>query len=128
MYYLNEQGDRIYTMKVRISSVKLHMHCMQHWEEETHSLYCCDNYHHPCYMHIYASTPYPLFPPNLPTHTNPPPSSPFLLSLQKHAPDGTPTQSAHPARFSPDDKFSRERITTKKRFGLLPTQQPPVEY
>ena len=36
-----------------------------------------------------------------------------------------PTLSAHPARFSPDDKFSKERITTKKRFNLLPTQQPP---
>ncbi len=47
--------------------------------------------------------------------------------LQKIAPDGTPTRSAHPARFSPDDKFSRERITCKKRFGLLPTQQPPPE-
>ncbi len=48
-------------------------------------------------------------------------------SLQKTAPDGTPTQSAHPARFSPDDKFSRERIILKKRFGLLPTQRPPPE-
>lgn len=48
--------------------------------------------------------------------------------LQKTAPDGTPTKSAHPARFSPDDKFSRERITCKKRFGLLPTQQGAYEY
>ena len=45
--------------------------------------------------------------------------------VQKVAPDGTATQSAHPARFSPDDKFSRERIVEKKRFGLLPTQKPP---
>jgi len=44
--------------------------------------------------------------------------------LQKVAPDGSPAASAHPARFSPDDKFSKERITTKKRFNLLPTQQP----
>ena len=28
--------------------------------------------------------------------------------------EGQPTQSAHPARFSPDDKFSQERITLKK--------------
>ena len=48
--------------------------------------------------------------------------------MQKWAPDGTPTQSAHPARFSPDDKFSRERVTCKKRFGLLLTQQPGYEY
>ncbi|MBN3308599.1 NOP10 protein, partial [Amia calva] len=37
---------------------------------------------------------------------------------------GQPTSSAHPARFSPDDKFSRHRVTVKKRFGLLLTQQP----
>ena len=47
---------------------------------------------------------------------------------QKEAPDGTPTQSAHPARFSPDDKFSRERITCKRRFKLLPTQHPAYQY
>jgi len=34
------------------------------------------------------------------------------------------TKSAHPARFSPDDKFSRHRVTVKKRFGVLPTQLP----
>lgn len=39
--------------------------------------------------------------------------------------DDTPTASAHPARFSPDDKFSRERVECKRRFGLLPTQKPP---
>lgn len=43
------------------------------------------------------------------------------------APDGSPTKSAHPARFSPDDKFSRHRVTLKKRHGLLPTQQKPIE-
>ncbi|GME33599.1 H/ACA ribonucleoprotein complex subunit Nop10 [Neofusicoccum parvum] len=37
--------------------------------------------------------------------------------------DGKATKSAHPARFSPDDKYSRHRVTLKKRFGLLPTQQ-----
>jgi len=49
------------------------------------------------------------------------------MCLQKTAPDGSPTKSAHPARFSPDDKFSRERITCKKRFGILPTQQSAPE-
>jgi H/ACA ribonucleoprotein complex subunit 3 len=48
-----------------------------------------------------------------------------LLLTQKSLADGTPTASAHPARFSPDDKFSRERVETKRRFGLLPTQRPP---
>ena len=63
-----------------------------------------------------------------------------VYTLKGLTPDGKPTQSAHPARFSPgenyvlqlvyftnltlDDKYSNERITTKKRFGLLPTQSP----
>lgn len=56
--------------------------------------------------------------PHTPSHTQP---------LQKLDPRGNPTLSAHPARFSPDDKFSRERITLKKRFNLLPTQHAPYE-
>lgn len=43
----------------------------------------------------------------------------FCCLLQKAAPSGTPTFSAHPARFSPDDKFSKHRIMLKKRFGIL---------
>lgn len=31
--------------------------------------------------------------------------------------------SAHPARFSPDDKFSHERILSKSRNDVLLTQQ-----
>ncbi|KAL0024179.1 hypothetical protein WJX77_004503 [Trebouxia sp. C0004] len=38
-----------------------------------------------------------------------------VYTMLKTAPDGSATQSAHPARFSPDDKFSRERLTCKKR-------------
>eukprot|EP00871_Galdieria_phlegrea_P001708 jgi/Galph1/2538/GphlegSOOS_G1197.1 len=45
-------------------------------------------------------------------------------TLKRICPDGTPSRSAHPARFSPDDKFSRQRVTIKKRFGLLLIQQP----
>ncbi|ORY82372.1 H/ACA ribonucleo protein complex, subunit Nop10 [Leucosporidium creatinivorum] len=37
---------------------------------------------------------------------------------------GRISKSAHPARFSPDDKFSRHRVTIKKRFNILPTQLP----
>nr|CAD7453586.1 unnamed protein product [Timema tahoe] len=44
--------------------------------------------------------------------------------VRKVDPDGQPTKSAHPARFSPEDKYSRQRITIKKRFNLLLTQQP----
>ncbi|XP_068444179.1 H/ACA ribonucleoprotein complex subunit 3 [Clinocottus analis] len=47
-----------------------------------------------------------------------------VYTLKKIGPAGDPTSSAHPARFSPDDKFSRHRVTVKKRFGLLLTQQP----
>lgn len=32
------------------------------------------------------------------------------------------------ARFSPDDKFSKERVTIKKRFNILPTQGAPIKY
>jgi len=51
-----------------------------------------------------------------------------VYTLNKVDPDGRPTFSAHPARFSPEDKYSRQRITIKKRFGLLATQQPAQAY
>ena len=61
--------------------------------------------------------------------------------VQKTTDAGKITKSAHPgrsfvfrigrpyscyfkARFSPDDKFSRHRVTIKKRYGVLLTQQP----
>ncbi|KAM9317470.1 H/ACA ribonucleoprotein complex subunit 3 [Gastrophryne carolinensis] len=47
-----------------------------------------------------------------------------VYTMKKLSPAGEQTSSAHPARFSPDDKFSRHRITIKKRFSLLLTQQP----
>ncbi|KAK6203025.1 H/ACA ribonucleoprotein complex subunit 3 [Scheffersomyces amazonensis] len=45
-----------------------------------------------------------------------------IYTLKKTTEEGEITKSAHPARFSPDDKYSRQRVTLKKRFGLLPTQ------
>ncbi|XP_023248466.1 H/ACA ribonucleoprotein complex subunit 3 [Copidosoma floridanum] len=51
-----------------------------------------------------------------------------IYTLKKMDPYGKPTLSAHPARFSPEDKYSKERITLKRRFGLLPTQQPAPAY
>lgn len=39
-----------------------------------------------------------------------------------------PTQTAHPARFSPEDKYSRHRLIIKKRFGLLLTHQKEPVY
>ncbi|XP_068025749.1 H/ACA ribonucleoprotein complex subunit 3 [Melanerpes formicivorus] len=47
-----------------------------------------------------------------------------VYTLKKMSPGGQPTRSAHPARFSPDDRFSRHRLLLKKRFGVLPTQRP----
>nr|ALS04943.1 H/ACA ribonucleoprotein complex subunit 2-like protein [Pseudodiaptomus poplesia] len=51
-----------------------------------------------------------------------------VYTMAKVDPSGKPTLSAHPARFSPEDKYSQERIMIKKRFGLLPTQQPAPCY
>ncbi|KAJ9543373.1 hypothetical protein OSB04_023080 [Centaurea solstitialis] len=51
-----------------------------------------------------------------------------VYTTKKESPHGLATQSAHPARFSPDDKFSRQRVLLKKRFGLLPTQKPAKKY
>ncbi|KAL2794153.1 H/ACA ribonucleoprotein complex, subunit Nop10 [Aspergillus insuetus] len=50
-----------------------------------------------------------------------------VYTLKKVTPTGEVTKSAHPARFSPDDKYSRHRVTLKKRYGLLLTQQPDKE-
>lgn len=50
-----------------------------------------------------------------------------VYTLSDVAPDGSQTESAHPARFSPDDKYSQYRILQKKRFGMLPTQQSKVK-
>ncbi|KAL4068960.1 H/ACA ribonucleoprotein complex, subunit Nop10 [Scleroderma yunnanense] len=47
-----------------------------------------------------------------------------VYTLKKITDGGSITKSAHPARFSPDDKYSRHRITIKKRYGVLPTQLP----
>ncbi|CDO93283.1 unnamed protein product [Kluyveromyces dobzhanskii CBS 2104] len=43
-----------------------------------------------------------------------------IYTLKKIAADNEITKSAHPARFSPDDKYSRQRVTLKKRYNLLP--------
>lgn len=35
--------------------------------------------------------------------------------------EGKVTKSAHPARFSPDDKWSKHRNLLRKRYGRLPS-------
>jgi H/ACA ribonucleoprotein complex subunit 3 len=48
-----------------------------------------------------------------------------VYTLKKETPKGDKiTESAHPARFSPDDKFQRQRIACKKRFGIYLPQTP----
>jgi len=47
-----------------------------------------------------------------------------VYTLNKITANGEITKSAHPARFSPDDKYARQRVTVKKRFGVLLTQTP----
>jgi H/ACA ribonucleoprotein complex subunit 3 len=47
----------------------------------------------------------------------------YTLSAMDTA--SNPTFTAHPARFSPDDKFSSQRVACKRRFGLLPAHKGP---
>jgi H/ACA ribonucleoprotein complex subunit 3 len=51
-----------------------------------------------------------------------------VYTLKKVDVDGNATQSAHPARFSPDDKYSQQRVEIKRRFKCLPAdkKQQPV--
>lgn len=51
-----------------------------------------------------------------------------IYTLKVVLDDGSYTLNAHPARFSPDDKFSKERIECKSRFGLLLTQVEEPKY
>jgi H/ACA ribonucleoprotein complex subunit 3 len=50
-----------------------------------------------------------------------------VYTLSEKASDNTCTLSAHPAKFSPDDQFSEERMICKKRFNLLLTQRPELK-
>ena len=52
----------------------------------------------------------------------------YIKQTQKMNPENKVTESAHPARFSPDDKFSSQRVAMKKRFGIyLPDSKPTKE-
>ncbi|KFY03631.1 hypothetical protein O988_01351 [Pseudogymnoascus sp. VKM F-3808] len=80
--------------------------------------------------------------PQSPTHHPPPPQLTTTATMHlmytldaegtriytlKKINGGEVTKSAHPARFSPDDKYSRHRVTLKKRYGLLLTQQKDLK-
>ncbi|KAI5844180.1 ribosome biogenesis protein Nop10 [Tricharina praecox] len=56
------------------------------------------------------------------------PNGKRIYTLKKLTTVGAITKSAHPARFSPDDKYSRHRVTLKKRYGLLLSQQEERKY
>ncbi|CAH1102927.1 unnamed protein product [Psylliodes chrysocephalus] len=51
-----------------------------------------------------------------------------IYTLKKLDLHGKPTLSAHPARFSPEDKYSKERIILKTRYNLMMTQKAPPVY
>ena len=103
MYYEDEAGTRVYTLQVRLASLR-------------------------GVTRVRCARPPTAAAARARSHKHHPTLSTTKKRAQKVGPDGTPTKSAHPARFSPDDKFSRERTTTKRRFGLLPTQQPGKVY
>ena len=114
MYYMNDAGERVYTLKVRVRPCFATQGEWGGWQ---------------------------------PAAWGAPPSSRCAAArAQNETPASKPTESAHPgarppapspsrpnqptptlppsARFSPDDKFSKHRLICKKRFGLLPTQNP----
>ena len=127
MHYTNEQGDRVYTLKVRRAKFEnvFVWHARKCLVFILGGLQPAASSQQPVVASS-SSLPraYIISPPIDTSHSD----APSLPLMQKIAPDGAPTQSAHPALFSPDDKFSRERVTCKKRFNLLPTQQPAFEY
>ncbi|KAK1936234.1 putative ribosome biogeneisis subunit NOP10 [Babesia divergens] len=42
-----------------------------------------------------------------------------IYTMANAGPNGEATLTAHPARFTPEDKYSKQRIALKKRFDLL---------
>jgi H/ACA ribonucleoprotein complex subunit 3 len=101
MYYTDADDKRVYTLNVRCKGQSLPF-----------SLLPCM---HAAILAAKASGAHPF-------------SVPALPDPQKTAPDGTPTQSAHPAPFTPDDKLSRAPVTSHKRVKQLPTPQAAHEY
>lgn len=86
----------------------------------------CEAHHHSTQLHTHSIYQTPTTTMHLMYTLGP--DGKRVYTLQKTTEDGEITKSAHPARFSPDDKYSRHRVTLKKRFGLLPTQQEAIKY
>ena len=104
MYYLDSEGKRVYTLKVSFSNHDSDI--MHRW------MHCPSQF----LFLINESSPWRAF--KIFCTVCP------WCHLQKETPTGKITESAHPARFSPDDKFSRQRISCKKRFGIYMPQTP----
>ena len=100
MYYLDASGKRVYTLKVRRGWTN---QATPSINRKSDVFFYQQNHSH---FIVYSSSHH----------------------FQKENPAGKVTESAHPARFSPDDKFSAQRVACKKRFGLyLPaTPQKPM--
>jgi len=119
MYYLNEDGKRVYTLKVRkLYSIVIFVSMSLVCSSVLSRLFFSLLEHTITLISIENSSR------NSPRR----PLIFFPNAWQKTGPDGKPTLSAHPARFSPDDKFSKQRVACKKRFGLLLTQQPEKQF
>src|SRR5262245_5747263 len=95
MYTLDEDGNRIYTLKVS--------RCLCPFTANAHLRDVSESRRFWKSHQICASRSVP--------HTLP------MLFCRVTMPGNT-------ARFSPDDKFSRHRVTIKKRYGVLLTQLP----
>lgn len=122
MYYLNESGARVYTMKVSPHPLCGPLHGNRATLLTSARLCLCRKRRRTADQ------------PSQPTQVR---GAPFAaVCLQRFrvlAPCLPPPRlraalsRRSAARFSPDDKFSKHRLICKKRFGLLPTQRPKVE-
>ena len=50
-----------------------------------------------------------------------------VYTIKKIDPEGQPTLCAHPAKFSPHDLFSEQRVTLQRRFKILRKKGPKAE-
>ena len=109
MYYLDAEGKRVYTLKASFlwTSVLSRGVVPRRLQRIRSTKYRSNQNHR---YSLFLTISYSFY--HLPT------------TPQKETPNGKITESAHPARFSPDDKFSRQRISCKKRFGIYLPQTP----